>query len=149
MTWLDELRDAERRWSADDDRWWAEVLGLVFAVGLYLRATTHVLTALVAGDVLDEDINPRLADTDVTLASPVTGLRGHRVDRAARFATLVVGLGAWLYLTPLTGGTAPIAAFTVAQLAVCLLDPVAFVAWQARDGGDHAHEHPQRTNTGD
>jgi len=127
---IDALRDANERWSSDDARWWAEVLGVVLALGLTIRGGVHVWTALFANaaGVFDEEIDPHLADCDITLKSPVKGLREHRVERVARYATFVVGLVAWSLLAPLTTDRPPMAApYIVLQVTVLFADPVTFL----------------------
>lgn len=124
MSTLGRLRAMEREWRGEEDRVWAQVVGAVLAVGLFARGATHVWTVLLAREWRGVDVSPELADTDISVASPVEELRGHRLDVVARVATLGVGIGAWAYVAPLTGGSVPVQAFVVANIGVCLLDPL-------------------------
>lgn len=124
MSLWESLREAERSWSSDDDRLWAQLVGAVLAIGLCFRAAIHAWTALLASDILDEEIDPHLADTDVSLASPVLGIREHRTERVARFATGVFGLGAWVALQPFATRPTGVATFLAVNIAVCLGDPL-------------------------
>lgn len=130
------IRDAVRRWNnrfgTDDAPLWAEVLGAVLAPGLFIRAAVHVWLAIAADAVRDEHVDPHLAGRDITLASPVQGLRGHRVDPAARVVTAVAAFAAWSAWPPsLIGGVAGV--WLGANWLVALSDPLQYgLLWGRR-----------------
>jgi hypothetical protein len=132
------IRDALAAWnglagSPDDAPLWAEVCGLLLAPALFARAGVHVWVALFA------DVDPRLAPgTDVTVASPIRGLRGDRHDAVARLGVCgagVAALGAW---PPAVIQTLPplLAIGLTAQIAVLLADPALYAVSIARND-DH------------
>lgn len=94
-----DLRELNDRLSTDDAPLWAEVLGAVLAPTIALRGGVHAVTALVGARVTGEAIDPHTAGHGLTLASPIRGLRGHRLDRVARYLTAVIGVGglAWVH----------------------------------------------------
>lgn len=138
MSVVDGLRDANRRLSSDDDRWWAQLLAVVLALGLTLRSAIHVLTALILNEWTDlgwidgPRIDVALAGTDVAFASPCEGLRGHRYDLVARYLTFVTGLGVWYLYTPLAGRPLVGKLYVAGTIMVCLADPVAFAIERIR-----------------
>lgn len=125
------LRDAIRRWDdrfgTDDARVWAEVLGVILAPGLFIRAAVHVWLALAADAVREEHVDPHLAARDITLASPIKGVRDHRVDPAARIVTAVAGLAVWSSWPPATLGGV-VGLWLGANWLVALSDPLQYVA---------------------
>lgn len=130
-----DLRDAIRRWDdhfgTDDARLWAEVFGIVFAPGLFVRAAVHVQLALAADHVRDEHVDPHLADRDVTLRSPVQGVRRHRIEPAARVTTAVVGGLCWAAWPPaVLGGV--VGLWLGANWCVAMSDPAQFVVVRLR-----------------
>lgn len=148
-----ELRALDRQLSADDAPAWAEVLSVVLALGLTVRGGIHVWTVLIANEWTNgPDLDPSLAGNDVTLASPVIGLRGHRYERVARYLTFVAGLGIWYLFTPFTPGGRPLVSkiLIVLTAAVCLADPIAFIVTRVRARYRHAttqQSHHENTNT--
>jgi hypothetical protein len=122
---VESLRAADDRLSPDDAPAWAEVLGVVLVVGLATRDGVHAWTALLGGDLLGERVDPHLADHDVTLASPVLGLRGHRLDRVARAGTALLGAGAWHLFDPagIVATNPVVGAWVAANVAVLCADP--------------------------
>lgn len=137
------MREAVRRWDeemATDGPLWADVVGVVCVVGLFVRGGIHAWTAL-----LTPWTSPELADHDVTWQSPVADLRGRRVDAIARLGSLcAAGVGLSLF-SPwwLASFSPPLAALAVVNIAVLAADPVAFVGarlaganpWRADDPG--------------
>lgn len=122
------LLDLNSQLTTDDAPWWAEVLGPVLAIGLVLRGGIHVGAALFGRDVLGECIDPHVDKQDVTLASPVIDMRGHRLDLFARLVTAAIALGLWGMVE---AASHPVgAAYLALQLGVCIADPIAFVAWR-------------------
>lgn len=125
MSLLAELREANRQWRTDDARWWAEALGIVLALGLFMRASVHVWVALV-----QDDVDPHLGDRDVTLQSPIADLRNHPwVDLRARVATAGIGIAAWLIFST---ETSAIWLWYALNLSVCVMDPLAFAVLRLR-----------------
>lgn len=128
---LGSLRDAIRRWDeqfgTDDARLWAEVLGAVLVLGLFLRASVHVFAAIAADEHLPEGCDPHLAGTDISLRSPIVGLDGHRLDPGVRVVTAVVGIGAWALLVPVPRPSALVEYWLMLNLAVPIADPLAYV----------------------
>lgn len=109
----------------DDAPLWAEVLGMVFAPALFARAGVHVWVALLA------DVDPRLADgSDVSLRSPIRGLRGDRHDVLARIGTAgagIVAFGAWPPSMLFSAEPAPLAVWMLAQTYALGADPLAYL----------------------
>jgi len=128
MSWWAELRAAEQNWRTDDAPLWAEVLAAVLPIGLTVRNGVHVYTALFARAHSSDTISPELAASDVTVRSPVEGVRERlRVDAAARYFTCVAGLAGWYLLTPFSDSMHPaIQLFYALNVAVCVADPVLF-----------------------
>lgn len=125
-----ELREVNDNLTTDDAPVWAEVLGTVLAVGLVVRGGIHVWTALLGSELPGVDIDPTVDKQDITLASPVFALRGHRLDLFARLITAAIGIALWQSMV--SGARPPLVnAFTAAQLAVCIADPLVFVVWGA------------------
>jgi hypothetical protein len=134
VTRLDDLRELNERLSADEPRLWARCLRTVCALGLAVRGGVHAWTVLFAVNVLDDDLDLSLGDTDVTAQSPIMGLRGHRLDEVARLCTLVAGLGIWYLSRPLAGGRPLVTqVILVSAIAVCVADPLLFVVEQLAD----------------
>lgn len=128
-------REAVAAWdrlaeSPDDAPLWAEVLGMAFAPSLFARAGVHVWVALLAG------VDPRLAEgTDVSLRSPIRGLRGDRNDLLARLGVLGVGvfaLAGWPPEFVFATMPAPVAAWVLGQTGVLLADPLAYLITYVR-----------------
>jgi hypothetical protein len=126
------VRDAIRRWDAamgaPDAPLWADVVGLVCALGLFWRTGMHVITAVAVPWV-----DPELAGTDVTWRSPVADLRGRR---AAAVAHLLCALSAGVALTLwppawLAAQSVPLAAWATLQVGVVGVDPLVFVLGRA------------------
>lgn len=125
------IRDAIRRWDeqfgTDDARLWAEVLGAVLALGLFIRASVHVYAALAAESVLPEGCDPHLARADISLRSPIVGLDGHRLEPEVRVVTALIGIGAWAVLIPVPRPIAIVDYWLMLNLAVPIADPLAYV----------------------
>lgn len=109
----------------DDAPLWAEVVGLLFAPALFARAGVHVWVALLA------DVDPRLADgSDVSLRSPIRGLRGDRHEPLARAGTAgagIVALAAWPPAMMVSAAPTPVAVWVLAQTYALGADPFAYV----------------------
>lgn len=109
----------------DDAPLWAEVAGLLFAPALFVRGGVHVWVALLA------DVDPRLAGgSDVSLRSPIRGLRGERHDVLARIGTAgagIVALGAWPPSMLFSVAPAPLAVWMLAQTYALGADPLAYL----------------------
>jgi len=116
--------------SPDDAPLWAEVLGMVFAPALFVRAGVHVWVAWLAG------VDPRLAaGHDLTVQSPIRGLRGDRHDAVARLGTLGVGVfavSAWSPQFALAIWPTPVAVWVLGQVAVVCADPALYILSIAR-----------------
>jgi len=127
-------RDALRRYNdiaaTDDARLWAEVMGAILAPGLLVRAAVHVWAALAADAHLPEGCDPRLAATDITLASPIQGLRGHRLDPGIRVVTALAGVGMFQLWWPLPGAPIAVKAWFLACVAVPVSDPVQYAVYR-------------------
>lgn len=127
------LRDAVARWDAamgtPDAPLWAEVVGLVCAVGLFWRAGMHVITAIVV-PWTDPDL---AAGHDVTWRSPVADLRGRRAAAVAHLLCAIsAGVGATLWPPAwLATQSVPLAAWATLQLGVVGVDPLVFVLGRA------------------
>lgn len=127
------IRDAVRRWDAkmglaDDAPWWAEIVAVVFAGGLFWRTGMHVLAAVAVPWV-----NPELAGNDVTWRSPVEDLRGRRAVALAHLLCAVsagVALSFWPPLW-LAAESVPLAAGATLQMSVLVVDPLVFVIGRA------------------
>lgn len=128
----DAIRAWDRQFGTDDARWWAEVLGVVLVLGLFLRAAVHVYVALAARAWLPEGCDPHLYATDITLRSPVVGIEGHRIEPAARVITALVGAGAWVALVPVARPWPVVDLWVVSNLLVPLTDPAAWVVHRLR-----------------
>jgi hypothetical protein len=121
---------------ADDAPWWADLLGAVFAIGLFVRSGCHVYSALIAG------ADPHVADNDVTLVNTVLALRqDSRADLGARILSLFAGVEAWLMFDPQSLGAmidgpatvqVAVPAFVAANIAVLLADPLLFAVYRLR-----------------
>lgn len=127
MTVLDAVREWDEQHGADDAPLWAEVLGTVLAVGLIVRAGSHVWAAILAG------VNPTVDEMDVRASNVVLAARNNlRVDAVGRHLAAVFGVLAWVLFDPfsMTAGselaTLTLRALVVANLAVLLGDPVLF-----------------------
>ena len=127
MTVLDAVREWDEQHGADDAPLWAEVLGTVLAVGLIVRAGSHVWAAILAG------VNPTVDEMDVRASNVVLAARNNlRVDAVGRHLAAVFGVLAWVLFDPfsMTAGselaTLTLHALVVANLAVLLGDPVLF-----------------------
>lgn len=129
------VRDAVMAWNdiaetPDDAPLWAEVVGLVFAPALFVRAGVHVWVALLAG------VDPQLATgSDVSLQSPIQGLRGDRNDLLARLGTVGVGvfaIAAWSPPFVFATMPTPVAVWVLAQISAVAADPLAYVIHHVR-----------------
>lgn len=114
----------------DDAPLWAEVAGLLFAPALFVRAGVHVWVALFA------DVDPQLADgSDVSLRSPIRGLRGDRHDALARIGTAgagIVAFAAWPPAMLFSAAPAPVAIWILAQTYALGADPLAYLITHVR-----------------
>jgi len=121
MRAISTLREINERLSADDVPLWAEVFGIVFAIGLFVRDWAHVVAALGA------DKAPQLRDHDITASSPVDSLDKHvRVDGSARLLAVALGIGLVVIAQNVTHPI--VAVFVLANAMVPLADPVLFIA---------------------
>jgi hypothetical protein len=114
---------------APDAPLWADVVGLVCALGLFWRTGMHVVTAVAVPWT-----DPALADGhDVAPRSPVADLRGRRT---AALAHLLCALSAGVALTLwppawLAAQSVPLAAWATLQVGVVGVDPLVFVLGRA------------------
>ena len=104
------------RLSTDDAPLWAEVLGVVFALGLAVRAQAHVTVALLHG------IEPCFRNHDITVKSPVAAIHpGTLPDALGRL--LSFGVAIVLLDVALTSTAATWAAmFVIAQASIPFAD---------------------------
>ncbi len=135
MSALGELRRANERLDSGAE-WYEQLLAVPLVFGLTIRTGVHVWTALIVNEwirlgwVDREEIETELAGSDVSLASPVVGLRGHRADVVARYLTFCAGLGFWYLFTPLSNRVLAGQFYIVATVLVCVLDPIVWVVGQ-------------------
>lgn len=132
------VRDAVRRWDAahgaDDVPLWAEVLGAGLAIGLLVRAGSHVWAALLAG------VDPRLDGHDVAARNVVPAARdAPAVDLAGRLLAFAFGVGMLVLLDPVGVGyggpewlTLGGRALVLLNVAVLVGDPVLFAVDRLR-----------------
>lgn len=124
------------RLSTDDAPLWAEVLGVVFALGLAVRAQAHITVALLHG------LEPCFRDHDISVKSPVAAVRpGTKPDALGRL--LSFGVGVVLLELALTS-TAPTWAtmFVLIQASIPFADPFWLTAAMTQT-------HEQTDNTSD
>lgn len=126
MSLREDLRDLNARLEPDDAPPWAEVLGAVLPAFIAIRGGLHAATALVAGDLTDEAIDPHLTGHGLTLASPVVGLRGHRFDRVARYVVGVVGVGGYHMIGFSAIGHPLPRAWLMLNVLACAADPALY-----------------------
>jgi hypothetical protein len=110
------LVEINERLSTDDAPLWAEVLGVVFALGLAVRAQAHVTVALLHG------LDPCFRGHDVSVKSPVARLRpGTTPDALGRLLSFGVAL---VLLELALTSTAPAWAttFVIAQASIPFAD---------------------------
>lgn len=131
---LADLRALNDRLSPDEAPMWAEVLGVVFAVGFYVRSTSHVFAALAA------DVNPELTDYDVCSGSPVAAIRTAEwpIDAGARILSLCAAVALWVSVDPLAVShgsettTLALRLYLSSNLAIAASDPLLFIYWRIK-----------------
>lgn len=128
MSLFGELRALQELLAADDAPLWAEVLGTLLAAGAMFRTGVHVWVVILANEFGGTDLDPNLADYDITAASPVPALRGHHLDRVARILTGFGGFAGWLVFKPAGIPHPLLAAWVGAQFVLLGLDPLLWVA---------------------
>lgn len=119
MTIIAEIIGLNERLSTNDAPVWAEVIGLVFALGLAVRAQCHIISALLARR------DPRYRDHDVTIASPIASIKpASAPDVAGRLLSLTAGL---LLVKIAMASTGPEWASTFVLMQASI--PVADIFW--------------------
>lgn len=120
MSAIGTLREVNSRLSTDDAPLWAEVLGILLAVGFAARGLAHILAALGSGN------DPQLRGNDVTAASAVESLGDDRTaDASAR--VLALSFGVFGLMLASNAGGVPGTAFIAANALVPLTDPALFL----------------------
>lgn len=121
MSAIQTLQEVNDNLSTDDAPLWAEVLGVVLALGFFTRDNAHVLSALIA------DEEPQLRGQDVTRRSPVASLDDNRsADISARLFAL--SLGILLAHIAMLASSVPVAIFIGANALVPLADPILYAS---------------------
>lgn len=121
MSAFTTLREVNDRLKIDDAPLWAVALGLVFALGFYLRDLAHILVALAT------DEYPGLRNNDVTARSPVLALDDKALaDFSARL--VAVGFGIGLLYISLDSSRIAVKAYIIGNSVVPLSDLVLFWA---------------------